>query len=61
MSFSLSLCGVLSGGPESGDGQRVGGGGGDGHHQLQGEEQRRLGHPAPQPQPTDHLLQRRPA
>lgn len=52
---SLSFC---SGESEPGDGQCVGGGGGDGDHQLSGEEQRRLGYPAAQPQQTDDLLQR---
>lgn len=42
---------------EPGDGERVGGGGRDGDDQLSGEEQRRLRHPAAQPQQTDHLLQ----
>lgn len=50
-----------SGESEPGDGERVGGGGWDGHHQLSGEEQRRLCDPAAQPQQTDHLLQRREA
>lgn len=48
---------ACSGESEPGDRERVGGGGRDGHHQLQGEEQRRLRHPAAQPQQTDHLLQ----
>lgn len=43
---------------EPGDGECVGGGGRDGDDQLSGEEQRRLRHPAAQPQQTDHLLQR---
>lgn len=55
----LSLSFARSGESEPGDGQRVGGGGRDGHHQLSGEEQRRLCYPAAQPQPADHLLQRR--
>lgn len=46
----------VSGEPEPGDGERVRGGGRHGHHQLSGEEQRRLRHPAAQPEPTDHLL-----
>lgn len=47
-----------SGESEPGDGQRVGGGGRDGDHQLSGEGQRRLGDTAAQPQQADHLLPR---